>query len=191
MKVIQQCGACAESDPQGRNKSRREGIINKNKNRLGKRKQAKGVGFGLSKNPAESASLPSIRSNHLTGIDDLRRASLELRKLFSSSQPTSMLSLQGDVLDDLDQSPVSLAQDFSTPMSLGVGSMSMNDAVVNFQSGPIGAPSRSFGRKASAVEPKRNLQIPVSAIYRVGIRLSRINGIFHPAIGMVSFASIA
>jgi hypothetical protein len=136
------------------------GIRNKNNNCLGKRKQAKGVGHGLTKNPIVSASLSSIRSNHLTGIDDLHRALFELRKLFSSSQPVSVLSLQGDVMDDLDQSPVSLAQDFSTPMSLGGGSMSMNNAVANFHSDPVEAPGRSFGRKASTVEPKAESSDP-------------------------------
>jgi hypothetical protein len=132
----------------------KRGINSKTNNCLGKRKQAQGVGHGLTKNPIVSTSLSSIRSNHLMGIDDLHKASFELRKLFSSQQPVSKLSLQGDVLDDLDQSPISLAQDFSTPMSLGGGSMSVNNAVVNFHSGPVEAPGRPSGRKASTVKPK-------------------------------------
>jgi hypothetical protein len=77
------------------------GIGKKNNNRLAKRKKAKGVAHGLTKNPIVSASLSSFSSNHFTEIDDLHRALFKLRKLFSSSQPVSVLSLQGDVLGEL------------------------------------------------------------------------------------------
>ncbi|KAH2362357.1 hypothetical protein KXV98_005460 [Aspergillus fumigatus] len=130
------------------------GIDSRINSRLAKRKQAQGVGCGLPKNPILSTSLSSIRSNHMMGIDDLHKASLRLRELFSSQQPVSVLSLQGDVLDDLDQSPLSLAQDFSTPVSLGRGSMSVDNAVVNFHSGLVETSGRRFSRKASTVEPK-------------------------------------
>ncbi|RHZ56146.1 putative CP2 transcription factor [Aspergillus thermomutatus] len=123
-------------------------------NGLGKRKRRKGVGHGLTKNHTVSMSLSPSRSNSLTGIDDLHRALFELRNLFSSSQPVSVLSLQGDVLDDPDQSPVSLPRDSSTPVSLGRGSVSETDAGVNFHGDLVQLPRRPFGREGSTVEPK-------------------------------------
>ncbi|GFG24968.1 grainyhead-like protein 2 homolog [Aspergillus udagawae] len=123
-------------------------------NGLGKRKRRKGVGHGLTKNHTVSMSLSPSRSNSLTGVDDLHRALFELRNLFSSSQPVSLLSLQGDVLDDPDQSPVSLPRDASTPVSLGRDSASENDAGLNFHGDLVELPRRPFGREASTVEPK-------------------------------------
>jgi hypothetical protein len=140
-------------------------------NGLGKRKRRKGVGHGLTKNHTVSMSLSPSRSNSLTGIDDLHRALFELRNLFSSSQPVSLLSLQGDVLDDPDQSPVSLPRDSSTPVSLGRDSASETDAGVNFHGDLVELPRRPFGREASAVEPKMESPDP---------HLSDINGRSSP-----------
>ncbi|GFF96670.1 hypothetical protein IFM47457_11000 [Aspergillus lentulus] len=112
---------------------------------LGKRKRRKSRGHGLTKNHTVSMSLSTSRSNSLTGIDDLHRALFELRNLLSSSQPVSVLSMQGDVLDDPDQSPVSLPWEASPPLSLPRGRVSENVVVVEL-------PSRSFRR--STVEPK-------------------------------------
>lgn len=123
-------------------------------NGLGKRKRRKGVGHGLTKNHTVSMSLSPSRSRSLTGIDDLHRALFELRNLFSSPQPVSVLSLQGDVLDDPDQSPVSLPRDTSMPVSLGGESTSETDAGANFHGDLVELPRRPFGREASIVEPK-------------------------------------
>jgi hypothetical protein len=127
------------------------GIGGKNHKDLDKRKHQERVGHRVTKNTTVSMSLSSIRSNHMRGMDDLSRALFELRKLSSSSQPTSVLSLQGNVLD---QSPVFLAQDFSTPMSLGGASTSVDNADGSFHSSPVEARRRPFGRTTSTVEPK-------------------------------------
>ncbi|KAM0095525.1 hypothetical protein ACP6JD_000917 [Aspergillus fumigatus] len=133
-------------------------------NGLGKRKRRKGVGHGLTKNHAVSMSLSPSRSNSLTGIDDLHRALFELRNLFSSSQPVSLLSLRGDVLDDPDQSPVSLPRDSATPVSFGRDSASETDVGVNFHGDLVELPRRPFGRDASTVEPKMESPDPPSDI---------------------------
>ncbi|EAW07111.1 putative CP2 transcription factor [Aspergillus clavatus NRRL 1] len=120
-------------------------------NGLGKRKRRKGVGHGLTKNHTVSMSLSPSRANSLTAIDDLHRALFELRNLFSSSQPVSVLSLKGDELDDPDLSPVSLSPDPCSAVPLGRISPIEEGGIANFHGDLVELPHRPFGQYPSTL----------------------------------------
>ncbi|KAK1143778.1 hypothetical protein N8T08_006179 [Aspergillus melleus] len=62
-----------------------------------------------------SSSRASRRAHGFSNGEDLYQELFDLRKVFSSSQPTSVLSLRGNEQDDPDQFPVELSSGTSSP----------------------------------------------------------------------------